>query len=66
MSDLHQGLTSARLMLRAMARWGERVAFSGYGGSYTYSQCLDLIGRYQAIMQGVGAEVFEWRKSVGD
>ncbi len=56
MSDLHQGLTSARLMLRAMARWGDRVAFSGYGGSYTYSQCLDLIGRYQAVMQGVGAE----------
>jgi fatty-acyl-CoA synthase len=55
MSDLHQGLTCASLMLRAMARWGDRVAFSGYGGTYTYAQCHDLVGRYQAVMQGAGA-----------
>ena len=55
MSNLHQGLTFAALMIRAMARWGGRVAFSGYGGSYTYAQCRDLVGRYQAVMQGAGA-----------
>ncbi len=54
MSDLHQGLTTASLTLRAMVRWGDRIAFSGYGGQYTYSQCLDLIGRYQAVMLGAG------------
>ncbi|MDA1098041.1 MAG: AMP-binding protein [Proteobacteria bacterium] len=55
MSDLYQGLTAAALMLRAMARWGNRVAFSGYGGSFTYAQSLQLIGRYQAVMQASGA-----------
>ncbi len=54
MSDLYQGLTSAALMMRAMARWGDRVAFSGYGGSFTYAQSLELIGRYQAVMQASG------------
>lgn len=54
MSELYQGLTSAGLMLRAMARWGDRVAFSGYGGSFTYAQSLDLVGRYQAVMQAGG------------
>jgi fatty-acyl-CoA synthase len=44
------------MMMRAMARWGDRVAFSGYGGSFTYSQCLDLVGRYQAVLKGSGAE----------
>ena len=55
MSKLHQGLTNPALMLRALARWGNRVAFSGYGGSFTYAQCWDLVGRYQAVMQGAGA-----------
>ncbi len=55
MSNLYQGLTGGTLMLRAMARWGDRVAFSGYGGSFTYAQCLDLVGRYQAVMQSAGA-----------
>ncbi len=55
MSELQQGLTYAGLMLRALARWGDRVAFSGYGGGYTYAQSLDLVGRYQAVMQGAGA-----------
>ena len=56
MSDLNQGLTTAGLLMRAMARLGDRIAFSGYGGSFTYTQCLDLIGRYQATMQSSGAE----------
>ncbi|MBT7667328.1 MAG: acyl-CoA synthetase, partial [Rhodospirillaceae bacterium] len=56
MSNLHQGLTSGSSMMRAMARWGDRVAFSGYGGTFTYAQCLDLVGRYQAVMQGAGAK----------
>jgi fatty-acyl-CoA synthase len=55
MSEFQQGLTFAGLMLRALARWGGRVAFSGHGGSFTYAQCLDLVGRYQAVMQGAGA-----------
>ena len=55
MSNLYQGLTGGTLMLRAMARWGDRVAFSGYGGSFTYAQCRDLVGRYQAVMQSAGA-----------
>ncbi|MBT3332566.1 MAG: AMP-binding protein [Rhodospirillaceae bacterium] len=56
MSNLHQGLTSGSSMMRAMARWGDRVAFSGYGGTFPYAQCLDLVGRYQAVMQGAGAK----------
>ncbi|MDE0726074.1 MAG: AMP-binding protein [Alphaproteobacteria bacterium] len=55
MSNLHQGLTMGGLMLRALARWGDRVAFSGHGGSFTYAQSFDLVGRYQAAMQGAGA-----------
>ncbi len=54
MSNLHQGLTNPLLMLRTLARWGSRVAFSGYGGAFTYAQCHDLVGRYQAVMQGAG------------
>ena len=54
MSNLYQGLTYAGLMLRALSRWGDRVAFSGYGGTFTYRQCNDLVGRYQAAMVGAG------------
>lgn len=54
MSNLYQGLTYAGLMLRALSRWGDRVAFSGYGGTFTYRQCNDLAGRYQAVMVGAG------------
>ncbi len=55
MNQWHQGLTSAGLAMRALARWGDRVAFSGHGGSFTYAQALEMIARYQAVMHRAGA-----------
>ena len=55
MTALRQGLTTADLALRALHRWGDRVAFSGYGGTYTYRQALHLVGQYQAVLKGAGA-----------
>lgn len=54
MSGFRTGLTSAELALRALKRWGDRTAFSGHGGHYTYRQALDLVGRYQAAFQAQG------------
>ena len=50
------GMTSGGLVLRALRRWGDRVAFSGHGGSVTYAQALDLVGRHQAAMTEAGAK----------
>ena len=54
MSELYQGPTMSGLLLRALRRWGDRPAFTGHGPSLTYAQALDLIGRYQAVMQAHG------------
>ncbi|MEC9345290.1 MAG: AMP-binding protein [Pseudomonadota bacterium] len=53
-SFLHGGLTSSGLLLRDYRRWGDRIAFTGYGGTWTYAQSLDLVGRYQAAFRKLG------------
>lgn len=55
-SELIQGPTSAGLTLRALARYGDAVAFSGHGGSLTFAQALDLVARYQAVFANAGLE----------
>ncbi|SLN18163.1 AMP-binding protein [Oceanibacterium hippocampi] len=50
-----EGLTGASMVLRSLARWRGRTAFSGAGGKIRYEQAYDLIGRYQAAMQAAGA-----------
>lgn len=50
----NDGLTISALGLRALRRWGDRVAFSGHGGSMTYAQALDRLARYQAAFAAAG------------
>ena len=53
---LHQTPTSATLVLRALARFPDRMAFVWDGGSLTYRAAFDLIGRLQAAMVAAGLE----------
>ncbi|MCP5265181.1 MAG: AMP-binding protein [Burkholderiaceae bacterium] len=54
MNPLRDGPTTAAMALAALARYGERVAFSGHGGSFTYRQAHDIVGRMQAAMTRLG------------
>lgn len=54
MNQLYSGPTASEGILRAMRRWGDRTAFAGYGGTWTYAQSLDLIARYQAVFKKHG------------
>lgn len=54
MSEPYDGLTVGDILIRAFRRHGDRVAFEGYGGTYTYRASLDLIGRYQAVFKRLG------------
>lgn len=45
------GPTSSTLVLRALRRYPNRIAFSWDGGSLTYAAALDLIGRFQGVFQ---------------
>ena len=54
MDHLRDSPTNIELAFRAMARWGDRVAFDGHGGRLTYRECLALIGRMQAVMTRLG------------
>lgn len=45
------GPTSSSLVLRALRRYPERIAFAWDGGSLTYSGALDLIGRFQGVLR---------------
>ncbi|WP_395711601.1 AMP-binding protein [Reyranella sp.] len=51
---LHQIPTSTTLVLRALARFPDRMAFVWDGGSLTYRGAFDLIGRLQAAMVVAG------------
>ena len=54
MNEWQQGLTGAGLAIRVLARWGDRTAFSGHGGSFTYAEALRTIARFQAVMHQAG------------
>lgn len=54
MAAPYDGLTVGDLLFRAFRHHGDRVAFDGYGGRYTYRAALDLIGRYQAVYKRLG------------
>ena len=55
MSDpIHDGPTTGKQALRALARYPDRVAFSWEGGSMSYRGALDLIGRMQAVFTRAG------------
>src|SRR2546430_10660313 len=49
-----QAPTGTTMILRALARCPERMAFSWDGGSLTYRAALDLIARLQAAMAAAG------------
>src|SRR3981189_12524 len=49
-----QAPTGTTMILRALARFPERLAFVWDGGSLTYRGALDLIGRLQAAMAAAG------------
>ena len=50
MSDvIHHGPTVGAQVLRALARYPDRVAFVSPQGSLTYRAAFDLIGRMQAV-----------------
>jgi fatty-acyl-CoA synthase len=53
-SPLIQAPTGTTMILRALARHPERVAFAWDEGSLTYRATLDLIGRLQAAMAAAG------------
>ena len=53
-SPLHESATGTTMILRALARFPERMAFVWDGGSLTYRGALDLIGRLQAAMAAAG------------
>ncbi|MDF1719563.1 MAG: AMP-binding protein [Minwuia sp.] len=54
MNEPYDGLTVGDILIRAFRRHGDKVAFDGYGGRYTYRAALDLIGRYQAVFKQLG------------
>ena len=54
MDPLRNSPTIAELAFRAMARWGDRVAFDGHGGRFTYRETHALVGRMQAAMVRLG------------
>lgn len=49
-------VTVGQLALRALARYPDRVAFSGTTGDLTYAAAADLIGRFQRVLatRGLG------------
>src|SRR6185369_5605034 len=49
-----QAPTGTTMLLRALARHPERLAFVWDGGSLTYRGTLELIGRLQAAMTAAG------------
>jgi fatty-acyl-CoA synthase len=49
-----QGPTTTTLVLRALTRYPERMAFDWSGGSLTYRAARQLIGRLQAAMTAAG------------
>jgi fatty-acyl-CoA synthase len=51
---ISQAPTGTTMILRALARCAERMAFAWDGGSLTYRAALDLIGRLQAAMAVAG------------
>lgn len=48
------GPTVGGTALAALRRYPDRVAFSWDGGTLTYAGALELIGRYQAALSGLG------------
>ena len=54
MDNRTDGPISAALALRALARWGDRVAFDGHGGRFTYRQGHAMVARMQAVMDRAG------------
>ncbi len=53
-APIAQAPTGTTMILRALARCPERMAFAWDGGSLTYRATLDLIGRLQAAMAAAG------------
>src|SRR3977135_552237 len=53
-APITQAPTGTTMILRALARFPERMAFVWDGGSLTYRATLDLIGRLQAAMAAAG------------
>jgi len=45
-----EGPTAPSLVLRALHRWPDRVAFSWPGGSLRYGALLAMLGRFQAVL----------------
>ncbi|MEM7252934.1 MAG: AMP-binding protein [Pseudomonadota bacterium] len=54
MQAIQQGPTAPELTLRALSRYGDAIAFSGHGGSLTYAESRDLVGRYQRVFSDAG------------
>src|SRR5436190_21938365 len=55
MSDpLHASPVVGEQMLRALARYPSRTAFSWPGGSMTYQAATDLFGRMQGVFAKLG------------
>ena len=52
--QIHNGPTTGKQALRALARYPDRIAFSWDGGSMTYAGALDLVGRLQAVFTRAG------------
>jgi fatty-acyl-CoA synthase len=49
-----QSPTGARFVMRALARYPDRIAFRTADQSITYRATLDLIGRMQGVLSGAG------------
>jgi fatty-acyl-CoA synthase len=54
-ADLHDAPTHTRIVLRALARHPQRVAFQVGSEQITYAATLDLIGRMQGVLARAGA-----------
>ncbi len=54
MSELHGGMTYCEVVLAALRRFPERVAFRQDGRDLTYRQTLDQLARYAAVLRRRG------------
>ncbi len=51
---IHNGPTVGAQVLRALARYPDRIAFVSESGALTYRAALDMIARFQAVFAGRG------------
>jgi fatty-acyl-CoA synthase len=56
MDLLRTAVPYSSLLLRTLRRYGDRPAFSGHGGKFTYARAFDLVGRYQSVFAAAGLE----------